>query len=300
MFALSSSWNTSFKISGKKIISQIKDLGFDYIELSFSHTQHQIKQIIENKDIKVISLHNYCPIPDDVPREKALPDCHSLSSLNANERKKAVKFTKRTIELASKLKAKAVVLHCGRVQIQDHTKKLLALIDKNNRSCEFDSLKELALRERGENKGKFLDSVFLSLKEVSDFAYNLGIALGIENRIYIREIPDFSEIKILLDNFSRKGIYYWHDTGHAYVLEKIGLNKHTDYLKVYRNNLLGMHLHDVIGTADHYAPFSGEINFNIFKPYIKKNTIKVIEAHKQSNKQDIIAAKEKLEKLFAG
>ncbi|MBL7196864.1 MAG: sugar phosphate isomerase/epimerase [Candidatus Omnitrophica bacterium] len=299
MLALSTSWNANTSNSGKQIVEEIKNLGFDCIELCFSHTQGELSQIYKNQGIRVTSLHNFCPIPDGLIRKKALPDCFSLSSPNNAVRKKAVKFTKRTILFAKKFKAKTIVLHTGRVEVRDYTKQLIKLkCKKRANSCEFESLRELAIKEREDNKERFLENIFISIRELSDFAYNLGIPLGIENRIYIREIPNFDEIKIFLDNFYKKGVYYWHDTGHAYILEKLGFAKHTDYLKAYSEYLLGIHFHDVKGFVDHKAPFSGEIDFKILKRYIKKNTIKVIEAHKPATAKEIIASRQKLEKLF--
>ena len=168
---------------------------------------------------------------------------------------------------------------------------------KNN-SQEFAILREAAVKRREANKRKFLDSVFLSVKELADFAYNEGILLGIENRIYLREIPNFEEIKIFLDGFWKKGVGYWHDTGHAYILEKLGFAKHTDYLKAYSKNLIGIHLHDVKNFTDHKAPLTGEIDFAKFKPYMKNNVIKVVEAHKPAAAREIAYAKSRLEKLL--
>ncbi len=99
MLALSTSWNTNTSHSGKQIVDEIKNLGFDTLELCFSHTQRELNQIYKDQGIRVASLHNYCPIPDGLLRKKALPDCYSLSSPNNTERTKAVKFTKRTIQL---------------------------------------------------------------------------------------------------------------------------------------------------------------------------------------------------------
>jgi sugar phosphate isomerase/epimerase len=265
------------------------------VELCFSHTKTTLEQIYK-QNIRVVSLHNFCPIPDGLPRKTALPDCFSLASPNKNERKTAINFTKRTILFAKRFNAKAIVLHTGRVEIPDYTKKLIALL-KNNLK-EFTTLKELAIKQREDNKRKFLDSIFLSVKELADFTYDEGILLGIENRIYIREIPDLQEIKIFIDNFSKKGVGYWHDTGHAYILEKLGFAKHMDYVKTYSRNLIGIHLHDVKSFSDHKAPFTGEIDFSKLKPYIKNNTIKVIEAHQPATKKEILYAKAKLEELF--
>ncbi|MFH1622443.1 MAG: TIM barrel protein [Candidatus Omnitrophota bacterium] len=300
MFALSTSWNTAASNSGKQIVNEIRNLGFDSIELCFSHTKKEISQISKDLGVRVVSLHNFCPIPDGLLRKKALPDFFSLSSLNKTERKKALKFSKRTILLAKKLKTKAVILHTGRVEIEDYTRDLIKLkIKGQDKTSRFEFLKELATREREQNKHKYLDCIFKSLRELSDFAYNLGIALGIENRFYIREIPSFEEIKFFLENFHKKGLYYWHDIGHAYVLEKLGFAKHLDYLKSYKEYLLGIHLHDVKKCEDHMAPFTGEIDFKQIKPYIKRGTIKVIEAHRPATAKEIIESRKKLEKLFS-
>ncbi|MDD5292397.1 MAG: TIM barrel protein [Candidatus Omnitrophica bacterium] len=299
MLALSTSWNQGSCRSAENTIEQIKGLGFECVELCFSHTQKDLKEILKSR-IKVTSLHNFCPIPDGLPRKKALPDCFSLASTNTEERKKAVKLTKRTILSARKFKAKAVVLHTGRVEIPDYTKQLIKILSrkKETRPDKFASLRELEIQERKNNKVEFLDNIFLSIKELADFAFNEGVLLGIENRIYIREIPNFQEIKIFTDNFHKKGVGYWHDTGHAYILEKLGFAKHTDYLKTYSRYLLGIHIHDVKGFVDHNAPFSGEIDFTEFRPYIKKDTIKVVEAHKPASAKELIQARKKLEKLY--
>ncbi|MFC1709405.1 sugar phosphate isomerase/epimerase family protein [Candidatus Omnitrophota bacterium] len=299
MFALSSSWNANTSRSGKQAVEEIRDLGFDYTELCFSHTKRELNQIYKNQGIRVTSLHNFCPIPDGLIRKKALPDCYSLSSTNNSERKKAIKFTKRTILSAQKFKAKAVVLHTGRVEVPDYTKKLISLKrNKKASSCKFESLKQWAIEKREANKEVYLESIFKSIRELSGFAYNLGISLGIENRIYVREIPNFKELKIFFDNFHKKGVFYWHDTGHAYILEKLGFAKHLDYLKAYGKYLLGIHFHDVKDLQDHKAPFTGEIDFKQLKPFVKKNTLKVIEAHRPATAKEIILAKKKLEKIF--
>lgn len=303
MLALSTSWNNSFSRSGTQVIGEIGKLGFQHVELAFSHTKRQLSQILGAKDIGVASLHNYCPIPDGIPPVLALPDCYSLSSGDNNERKRAVKFTKRTIQTAAQCKAKAVVIHCGRVQTRDYTKQLITLKQKagdKKAAKQFEALKSRAIEERRQKKSLFLDRILSSLKELSSYAYNEGIVLGVENRIYIREIPDFLEVRLFLQLFAKKGVRYWHDTGHAYVMDKLRLGRHLEYLENYGEHLAGIHLHDVEGFQDHKAPFTGEIDFSAFRPFIKKDTIQVIEAHKPATAKQIIASREKLEKLFGG
>lgn len=302
--ALSTSWNSFNYLKGEDIILEIKNLGFKEVELNFNLTFSMVREIaslVKREQIKVLSLHNFCPVPEGVDRYTALPDYYSMSSLDEAESQKAVEQTKRSIDTALELNAKVVVLHSGRVQIPCLTSDLIRLYNKGLKGTkEYKKLMDKMIKQRRKYCKPYVENTLRNLEILNRYAQSRGIFLGIENRFYYHEIPCFEEIGQILNTFKGAHLLYWHDTGHAHVLENLGIYKHKDYLRNYHNYMVGVHLHDVRGVDDHIVPHRGEIDFNILNPYIKKDTLKVIEAHYPATGEDIIESKVYLESVFDG
>lgn len=299
MFALSLSWNSSKFRSTEKQIQEVKKAGFSAVELNFSLTENNVKVISSLKRrglISVTSCHNYCPIPSGLSVKIALPDYYSLSSLKKRNRRLALKATKKTIDTAAGLEASAIVIHSGRVEIPDASKRLMRMFSEGKAdTIEFQQIADKMREMRERNKKPYLDSAVASLKEVSSYAIKKGIKVGLENRVYYPEIPHLDEFALFLEI---PGLFFWFDTGHAHVIEKLWSIKASEYLKRYSSKLIGMHLHDCLGMRDHLAPGTGEIDFGFLKPYARPGIIKVIEAHQPATKEELKQSVLKLKQIF--
>lgn len=301
---LSTSWNAFRHHNGRSLVAEIKALGFKEIELSFNLTSSILKDIRSEflkKQIKITSLHNFCPIPKGLPRKLALPDCYSMASPNQRQRQNALRYTKKTIDTASLINGSSVILHCGRVEIPDRTRKLINLYNKGRRhSKEFRELRKAYKKERDGLSKPFFENALRSLEELNRYAKKKNVLLGIETRAYYREIPNLEETGVILDKFKNSNLRYWHDTGHAQIMENLGFTRHREYLDLYAKDMLGIHLHGVVGCFDHQAPIESRFRFSWIKPYLKKTTLKVIEAHYPASASAVRESKEYLERLFSG
>lgn len=309
MLALSVSWNAWRYAQATDIIKEIELLGFREVELSFNLTASMVDEMYALKRqglIDVVSVHNFCPIPQGASRQKALPDIFALSAPTEGERQKAVDYTKRTIDTACRLNAKAVVLHLGRIGMDEKVCQLAQFwlaaqgttkTNKQNRQ-RYIKLRTQMLKERKAKSKQSLARALKSLEQLCRYAQTQKMKLGIENRYYFSEIPSVDEMEVILATFPSPPIYYWHDVGHAQVYENLEFIKHKVGLDKFSQRMIGVHLHDIEDIDDHRAPLKGKFDFTLLKPYITADVLKVLEPHYPATAADIIRAKKYLEELF--
>ena len=287
MIGLSTAWRSGQIKDGKKLLSQFEEVGIERLELDYRISKKTLKEMLPalKKSFSILSIHNFFPIPDIL--KEGSGDAFLLSSPDEEERKRAVKYTKKTIEIAQELRAKAVVLHLGKVEMDLETEKFFLLYGRGKISAfQGERIIHKIKRERESKKQKYLDAVLKSLSELNKFAQERGLLLGVENRFYSHEIPDFEEIGIIFEEFKGGAVRYWHDVGHAVVQENLGLLSRGKLLENYSLYLVGMHLHGVKGYEDHLAP-GGEEDYDLIKRYIKPETIKVMEPHPKVSKKEL-------------
>src|SRR6202008_4349740 len=115
-------------------------------------------------EIKISSLHNFCPLPVGVMGPA--PDYFKPSSEREGERLQAVRHTLRTIEFAASLGASVVVLHLGRVEMRDYTEKLMELFAHGRAETpKFEKVRVKAVTVRAKKRQRYFDQVLRSLDE---------------------------------------------------------------------------------------------------------------------------------------
>ena len=184
------------------------------------------------------------------------------------------------VDTAARVKAKVVVIHAGTVDFEDNrAPRLFELYNDGQKdSKEFELERERILIMREEKREPYLQALRKSLSDVTSHAQEKDIQIGLETRYYPLEIPNFDEIGYFLNIFKSNGMGYWHDVGHAQVNSLLGITPHLDFLKTYKKQLIGVHLHDTKGTKDHHAPFEGEMDLNSYLSYFGKDVLRVIES----------------------
>src|ERR1043166_789695 len=128
MYSFSTCWNSHRRADGRGMLREICELGFDHAELSHGtrvSLMPGIVEAVEAGEIKISSLHNFCPLPMGVNR--SAPNLYQFSDERPRERELALKHTRKTIEFAARLQAPVVVLHVGSIDMKNYTDKLLEM-----------------------------------------------------------------------------------------------------------------------------------------------------------------------------
>jgi sugar phosphate isomerase/epimerase len=280
MFSFSTCWNSHRHTDGRAMLREIRELGFGHAELSHGIRLSLVPGILDAVDageIKISSVHNFCPLPLGV--QNASPNLYKFSAADDQERQLAVKHTLKTFEFASRVKAPLVVLHLGSIELKDYSGKLESMLESDGKdSPGFQKLRDEALKTREAKKEKFFARMKETLRLLLPEAEKRGLKLGCENREKLEELPLDGDFENFLREFPSPAITYWHDTGHAQIKENLGVIQHAKFLETLAPRLAGFHVHDVVaGGRDHSAPGTGMIDFAALKPFVKPEHIKVFE-----------------------
>ena len=224
MLALSTAFNIHKHINGNELVKDTLDMGFSALELNVEVTKDMLPQIlsqVKQKRIKVESVHNFCPKLEIFDSKRSIFNAYRISSLDKEEREKAVEFTKETVYVANELGAQGVVIHVGEVETELRGQDLFKYVRNFGKTKIYYMYKDGLFQEREKKSKPYLEATIRSLEEISKYAERLEMKIGVENRFYYNEIPSFEEIDEILQHFKGSNTYYWHDTGHAQIFEEL-------------------------------------------------------------------------------
>jgi sugar phosphate isomerase/epimerase len=301
MYSFSTCWNSHRHTDGRAMLREIRDLGFQYAELSHGTRISLLPGIfeaVEAGEIRISSLHNFCPLPMGV--NVPAPNLYQFSAERPRERELAQRYTLKTIELAQRVKAPVVVLHLGSIEMKNYTDKLLELLAEGQKQTpKYEKLCAELDKKREARKEAPFERVKETLKKLLPEAESRGVKLAVENRQGLEELPLESDFPFLFRELPSPHLAYWHDTGHAQIKENLGFRPHLMQLESNRERLLGFHIHDVqFPGRDHCAPGSGTLDFASLKPLVSPDHIKVFELTPSVTAEEARSGVERIKQLW--
>jgi sugar phosphate isomerase/epimerase len=280
--ALSTMWMQKRHQSLEEFFDAARELGFDAFELSH-HVSEAMVQAARLPAEGIQGLHAPCPTN---PRTHGA----QLSSLDPEERARAVEAVTASFRLAEQMGAQVVVVHAGRVVVNPMLEtELRALYDQGLKGTrEYDDFKAELTEERQRQAEWHVDAALWSLERLANVADSTGVRLCLENRVHYYEIPLPDELDLLLRELAGP-VAFCLDTGHAYVLEELGFVSHAEWLTGFGEQVVAVHLHDVrvvrdrpdpsehmvlgTGLQDHVVPSTDVVDFAEVLRYVPDQAI---------------------------
>ena len=291
----STSWNAAGLTDGREIVDRITTLGFRCLEVEYRVSREAvvgIEEAVASDAVRILSVHNYTPLDDGEQATSRGGDKRNLASPDETLRQEAVRLTRRSLDLGRSLGAKALVLHMGETDMtRDYFGELVDIVEKEGVASDpAEDLRGRVKATRDARKGPYLEAAARSLCDLLPFAEAAGIVLGIENRYYYHQVPLPEEIPYFLDRFKSPHVRYWHDIGHAHVMEALGFMTHRGILDSLADNIFGTHIHDAVFIRDHKAPGTGEIPLASILRRIPADAVKIVELASTVPRADILSA----------
>jgi sugar phosphate isomerase/epimerase len=276
--ALSTMWAIGRFESLADFFETGRELGFAQFELNHAITSAMLEGL--SLDGMITSVHEPCPADLSVAELKKRK--WLISAPDEENRRQGVAAVRRSIDLAHRLCVPVVIVHPGGVDMDPALESAVINLYKQGRfdQPEYTQAKERFMAGRAAQAKVSMRAVRRSLLELAEFAAQKGVRLGLENRYHYQEIPLPDELDDLLDLGCGEVVGYWHDVGHALVLQHLGLGSHEEWLRRFagpEGRLLGIHLHDVVGLKDHLPVGVGQVDWQMVASYLPAGALRTCE-----------------------
>ena len=309
ILALSTSWCSHRHNDGYTMLKEMAKLGFEHVELSHGIRITLVPGIlrgVEEGVVKISSTHNFCPLPTGVVQ--AAPNLFEPSVKEVREHDQWLRHTRRSIDFAAQVKARALVCHLGSVSffwfnparnvrqyLRDHHDA-----GRDGADATYQALLRKSMDRLRKRMPPFWAQVKASINEVLDYAAQKGVKLGFENREKFEELPLDADYEEFMASYPATApVGYWHDTGHADIKEGMGLLNHRQHLAKLAPRTLGFHLHDVnAGGHDHQPIGSGHIDFKMVSEFWRPDQLLTLELSPRVTLDEVRSSKQRVEALM--
>lgn len=266
------------------MIREIAELGFSRVELNYNVTKEMlttIEPMIERGEIGISSVHNTFPHDPD-------PDYGTDSVLLGFEdevkRQRAIELLVGSAEYAHRYGGEAVVVHPGEVPFPEDISKDLSKLynEEGSDSPKYRSKWEELMERRQALSSGYVERIIASLDEVCNraAAKGLNVRFGIETRSRPQQIPTLAEAKTIIQALKGAPVGIWYDTGHAIMMDRLGLYDSVGEMQGLMDDIVGVHIHETLGLSDHWCPYvhSKDMHFyDAYLPMIERAQVKVYE-----------------------
>ncbi|MCJ7734203.1 MAG: HAD-IA family hydrolase [Anaerolineales bacterium] len=291
--SLSTMWAKKFP-SLVEFFEASRRLGFEKVELNHM-LDSAILARVNLDDYQISSIHEPCPA--DISTGELKDQDWLISSPDEVARQKGVEAIQRSIDLAHKIGVKTIVVHAGNIT-GDLTREnqLRSLFEAGKADTEeFKLLNQTMIGERARLAPPRIEAVKKSLNELLAYAALFNIHLGLENRYHYYDVPTLDEMGDLLKLAGPDKLGFIYDVGHAQTLERLDFFPHKEWLDRYSDRMIGVHLHDVKGVLDHYAPGLGDVDFDMIAPYLPVDAFRTCELQPVNTPEQVKASLKYLE-----
>lgn len=262
--------------------------GFTSFELNHGVNSAMLASVQLN-GYRITSVHEPCPA-DVSPAELKQRDW-LISATDEENRRRGVEAVRRSIDLAHRLGAAVVIVHPGRVVMDESLEAGLRQLYREGKrhTPEYARITGLMRAQRVERAPAHLAAVRRSLDELAACAVRVGVRLGLENRDHYFEIPLIEEMEELLAAGYGDTVGYWHDVGHAQKSEFKGYGPHEAWLTRFADRMIGVHLHDVRGMEDHLAAGTGQMPWDMVARLLPVGILRTCEFQNSSAPEEVAA-----------
>ena len=297
MIALSTAWNPKKRIA--KTFAAGRRMGFGAFELNGPSGRLDLPALltdIEKHDVRISSVHAVCT-EEDIPWSSTWGDW--VGDADEDRRREGVRLAKGTLDIARRVGAPAMVIHCGLLPVPDADAFEQAIFKSLDQEIPLPKLDELLRQfsdERRRYAPPYLEALETSLRELCEYAPE--IVVGVETPYHLYSIPHAEEVQQVLGRVDAPNLRYWHDVGHAHRLDIIGFVDHLSHLVRCGDRLAGMHIHDIRGVRDHLPPGMGDFNFGALTEYLRPGVIRVIEVHSEQSAKAVEKGRRHLAEMY--